>query len=194
MTSWKEWAASTVDGIADAVKHRRKHLGLTAADLAARTSVGKPMTRAVISDLETGRKRTLEISELLTLATALELPPLALLFPNVLEDVEVLPGKTLRGIEALGWFTGTGEDTPGDASKIGVALQLVTVERTLEVQRHNLLQHERGPALLDMSEQMKEYSAKNAEHARERISILEAERDRLLGLYERLLEIEETDA
>lgn len=194
MTSWKDWAAATVERVAGVVKDRRSHLELTAADVAARTSVGKPMTRAVISDLETGRKRTLEISELSTLAMALELPPLALLFPNVLEDVEVLPGKTMRGIEALGWFTGTGENTPGGAARIQVALQLVMVERTLDVQRHNLHQHERGPELLNMSDEMKQYEARQADHSRDQISKLDAERTRLLGVYTRLMEIEKNDA
>lgn len=152
------------------------------------------MTRAVISDLETGRKRTLEISELSTLATALSLPPLALLFPNVLDDVEVLPGKTMRGVDALGWFTGTGADTPSGAAGIQVALQLVNVERTLDVQRHNLLQHQRGPELLNMSDGMKQLEALRADQCREQISLLESERERLLGVYTRLLEIERNHA
>ncbi|QCH22631.1 hypothetical protein [Mycobacteroides salmoniphilum] len=51
----------------------------------------------MISDLETGRKQTLDISELLSLAAAHCVPPASLLFPDD-ASVEVLPGKSVSGL------------------------------------------------------------------------------------------------
>ena len=108
MTTWKDWADDLTARVAGAVKSRRTALGLTAADLAARTSVGKPLTRAVISDLETGRKKSLEVTELLTLAAALDIPPMLLLFPDYPDGtVEVIPGEQRTTVDAASWFSGT---------------------------------------------------------------------------------------
>src|SRR4051812_25191284 len=101
MTNWKPWATGMVAGVAATVKARRTLLGLTAAELAELTLVGKPLSRAVISDLETGRKKTLDVVELVTLAEALRCSPLSLLFPNALDDYEQLPGKTEPAREVL---------------------------------------------------------------------------------------------
>lgn len=107
MTTWKIWADEMVRRIADAVKARRLTLGLTAAELSDRTKCGKQLSRAVISDLETGRKRTLEVSEWLTLAVALEIPPPLLLFPGYPDEpVEVMPGQEVSSRQAFDWITG----------------------------------------------------------------------------------------
>ena len=196
MTTWREWATGLVAGVADAVRARRTELGLTGAELSDRTASGKPLTRAVISDLETGRKRTLEVAELLTLAAALEVSPLSLLLPDVRNDVEILPGVKVPGIDALGWFTGNG--APGATNPaaaafsgdegMGVALALVRVELTLRTQRHNLTMAEKAPELFDMSDQMKAMEAAQADHARDQIKALEAERDRLTWIYGGIVE------
>lgn len=107
MTTWQEWSDTLTERVAGAVRSRRTVLGLTAAELAERTSVGKPLTRAVISDLETGRKKSLEVSELLTLAAALDIPPILLLFPGYPDGtVEVVPGAERKSIESAGWVSG----------------------------------------------------------------------------------------
>jgi len=107
MTTWRDWSDDLTARVARAVKSRRTALGLTAAELAARTDVGKPLTRAVISDLETGRKKSLEVSELLTLAAALDIPPILLLFPDYPDGtVEVVPGAERKGLDSAGWVSG----------------------------------------------------------------------------------------
>ena len=199
MTTWRRWAEGLVRGVANAAKSRRTQLGLTAAELSDRTASGKPLSRAVVSDLETGRKKTLEVSELLTLAVALELSPLSLLYPNVLDEVEVLPGVHVKGLEALGWFTGLGDAMPGVShgpianlfasdQAIRLAVNLVQIEQTLKVQRHNLLAADSTPELLGMSEQMRELQRHRADGARHEIEVLEGERKRLMHLYAKVIE------
>ncbi|WP_016890806.1 helix-turn-helix domain-containing protein [Mycobacteroides abscessus] len=108
MTTWRAWSDELTMRVAKAVKSRRIALGLTASELADRTAVGKPLTRAVISDLETGRKKSLEVSELLTLAAALELPPILLLFPDYPDGTVELVPETERGNpDAVNWFSGS---------------------------------------------------------------------------------------
>lgn len=182
--------------VADAVKSKRVTDGRTAAALATKTAIGKPLTRAVISDLETGRKKTLDISELLTLAAALNVSPLSLLLPNVLDDIEMLPGRRIPGTEALAWLLGVGDVSGqplgvfnyGD-NAMQLAARIVEVDNLLKIQRHNVSQYERGLELADagglvMSEQMKAYEASNLEHARRQVELLENERKELVSKYE----------
>lgn len=178
-----------MEGIAATVKARRKELGITAAELADRTSVGKPLTRAVISDLETGRKKTLEISELVTLAAALEISPLTLLIPNVLEDVEVLPDVTAAGIDAFGWWTGAGAPTRSvrglffKDEGLRIAARLADVENVLRLNRRNLQLAERDYSLFE-----RDSDRDGVERNRERVAQLEAERQRLIDVYSAVTE------
>lgn len=127
MTTWQEWSNALTERVAGAVKSRRTVLGLTAAELAERTSVGKPLTRAVISDLETGRKKSLEVTELLTLAVALEIPPILLLYPGFpYNKVELVPGEERASRYAATWFAGA-EPGPSADAHANEATVLITV-------------------------------------------------------------------
>lgn len=195
MTTWKHWTDDLVKRVADAMKSIRVADALSAANLATRTGVGKPLTRAVISDLETYRKKTLDLSELLTLAAALDVSPLSLLLPNVLEDVEMLPGKRITGIEALAWLLGVGGDVPGIVGvfncgdrSLQLAVKIVEVDNLLKIQRYNASQHERGLELANadiLSDQMKAYEQSNLEHSRSQIKLLENQRRELVHHYTR---------
>lgn len=138
-TPWREWSEGLTARVAGAVKARRVALGLTAAEVAEKTAVGKPLTRAVISDLETGRKKTLEVSELLTLAAALDIPPILLLFPdypNGEEYLRVLPGEPNHSLGAAEWFSGVAPGPGfGVSSNPGVAL-VKEAARQRRRQRH----------------------------------------------------------
>ncbi len=69
--------------------------------------LGYPISRAAIANYESGRKKGLDITELLVLAAALQLPPLALLFPELPDGpVELLPGLTTTCWGAAAWFSG----------------------------------------------------------------------------------------
>jgi hypothetical protein len=176
-----EWSAT----IGAAIEARRRKRGLKWASLSDVTrEMGRPTHRVALGKIERG-ERDISVMELVGIAAALQLPPLGLLFPDIRQDVEIFPGNPVRGSDALGWFTGTGDHSQQDATGIQLALQLVTTEKTLNIQRHNLLQAERGPEVLEMSDEMRAYEAKNAERAREQIALLEAERERLMSIYTR---------
>jgi len=179
-----------VRDVAEAVKARRSASGLTAAQLSAKTGVGKPLSRAVVSDLETGRKQTLDISELLTLAAALNVPPLSLLFPNVLVPVEVLPGVEMAGTDALGWFVGNGDARPGlprrplgmgDMAMV-IAVRLVDVEKELRERRNAV----HGPTSL-RGDEMGSLAEDLASLTQRRVAALESERAELLRNYQQVI-------
>lgn len=95
--------------VAAAVKRKREQSGWKVVNLADRTkSVDSPIHRVALKKLEDGERDYLTISELVGLAAALGVPPASLLFPDITETIEVLPGKPMRGVEAFGWFIGAG--------------------------------------------------------------------------------------
>jgi hypothetical protein len=54
---------------------------------------------------ENARRQTLDVAELLVLAQALDVPPLALLFPGqAATPIKVLPGVTMTTLSAVQWF------------------------------------------------------------------------------------------
>ena len=69
--------------------------------------LGYPISRAAIANYESGRKKGLDIAELLVLAAALRIPPLTLLFPQLPDGpVEVLPSYETTSWDAATWFSG----------------------------------------------------------------------------------------
>ncbi|SDY84775.1 hypothetical protein SAMN05661080_04795 [Modestobacter sp. DSM 44400] len=73
----------------------------------ATATLGHPLPRSVIANLESGRRDTVSVAELLVLARALEVPPLQLVFPIGREAMnEVLPGTVIPTWLAAQWFTG----------------------------------------------------------------------------------------
>jgi len=69
--------------------------------------LGYPISRAAIANYESGRKKSLDIAELLVLAAALQIPPLTLLFPQLPDGpVEVLPAIETTSWDAAAWFSG----------------------------------------------------------------------------------------
>lgn len=67
----------------------------------------RPYSRAALANLEYGRKKTLDLGELIVLAEALNVPAVQLIYPNVLEgDCEFLPGQHSIAWQALRRFTG----------------------------------------------------------------------------------------
>lgn len=121
--SSNEWAAQIAKRVGKRVAHYRAQApgektkqGITAQALADRcTALGMPMDRTVIAKLEKGTRQTITLGEVIVLARALEVPPVALLFDlGNPEAVEVLPGKDADSWSALKWFTGEASRLPGD--------------------------------------------------------------------------------
>jgi transcriptional regulator with XRE-family HTH domain len=104
----REWAATMHRRIAATLIRARESAGWSSNQLATETSrLGCPVSRSQIARYENGAKVGLDVGELIALAAALGMPPIALLYgghPD--EPVEVLPGKEWPAAEAIGWFCG----------------------------------------------------------------------------------------
>jgi hypothetical protein len=102
----QDWAEGVHARIAAAIKNAR--VSRSAQWLADETKrLGYPISRAAIANYESGRKKGLDITELLVLAAALRVPPLAILFPQLPDGfVEVLPGMETTNWKAAAWFSG----------------------------------------------------------------------------------------
>lgn len=70
--------------------------------------LGCRVTRSVIADLETGRRKFLPVHELIMIAAALGVTPATLLTWGDLPDgdVELFPGRTVTGFDAARWIGG----------------------------------------------------------------------------------------
>jgi len=113
------WHGDTTQRLAASVKALR---GKRSAQwLADRTAeLGYGISRTAISNLEVGRKRAVEVPELIVLAAALEVPPILLLYPELPGgEVEILPGITVGSWDAAQWFTGE-RQMPEAAQRQGV--------------------------------------------------------------------------
>ncbi len=82
--------------------------GLSAQDLADRCeALGFPLPRAVLSNLENGRRESVTLAELIVLARALEIPPLQLVAPVGRQDaIELFPATQLPTWDAARWISG----------------------------------------------------------------------------------------
>ncbi len=81
---------------------------LSAQQLAdATTKLGYPITRSQIANYESGRKQSLDITELLVLAAALNVPALSLLFPDRPDHtIDILPDTPATTLDAITRFVG----------------------------------------------------------------------------------------
>jgi transcriptional regulator with XRE-family HTH domain len=113
-------------GVGTRIAQYRKERGLNGDELARRA--GNGVTRAVLANIETGRKKDLSIVHLTAVAVALGVPPVALLWDvkqpessttipdeGVHRDEKESDGETfMPAWRAMAWFGG--KATGGDAS------------------------------------------------------------------------------
>jgi transcriptional regulator with XRE-family HTH domain len=94
---------------------------MTAQALAEKCSeLGLPIGRLVITKLERGIRQSITLAELLVIAKALGVPPLALVAPVGLEEeTEILPGRMVPTWDAARWFTGERRGLDDDESATG---------------------------------------------------------------------------
>ena len=102
------WGEGLHRRLAKAIKSARLAAGVSAQQLADETErLGYSISRSQIANYESGRKRGLDIAELLVVAAALNIPPGLLLFPDFPDGkVEVLPGNEADNVAALKWLSG----------------------------------------------------------------------------------------
>jgi transcriptional regulator with XRE-family HTH domain len=68
--------------------------------------LGLHIRRSVLANLESGRRNTLSVPELLILAEALQVAPALLIAPVRADTVEILPGREVDPWEAVLWLGG----------------------------------------------------------------------------------------
>lgn len=114
----QDWAEEQASRIAGEVRRLRKEQGLSAQSLADLTAErGYTVTRAVIADLENGRRKYVTTAELVVLAQALNTAPIALMYPGPYEEsVEYRPGVRRAAIFAVQWFSGLRSRAYDDAA------------------------------------------------------------------------------
>lgn len=109
----RDWGEEQAHRVASEIRRIRGR-DRTAQWVADRTAeLGYPLTRAQISDLESGRRRYVTTAELIVLARALDTAPIALLYPAPYRDMIQIfpvpesghPGE-LEKILAVQWFFG----------------------------------------------------------------------------------------
>ena len=117
------------------IAHYRRMNGVSTDDLADATSGA--VSRAVIANIESGRKADVSVVQLLALAAALGVPPVALLLP--LEEPEALvtvrPNDDRRAIDTLDWISGTsseGHQTPAGKNARAILMGVRGYYRSLQ--------------------------------------------------------------
>jgi transcriptional regulator with XRE-family HTH domain len=103
-----DWSSRLTRVLAGEVRRYRTERKMSAQQLADRCAdIGLPIARSVLANLESGRRETFSVAELLVLAKALEVAPILLLFPlGRQEAMEVVPGEKVPVPDAAMWFTG----------------------------------------------------------------------------------------
>lgn len=114
-----DWSTRLALSVAREVRRHRQAQGLSAQQLADRCAqIGMPIQRSVLANLESGRRTTVTIAEVLVLAHALNVPPGVLMFPvGYDQSVEVLPGSWTEPYFAVEWLAGRAffsHDASGD--------------------------------------------------------------------------------
>jgi transcriptional regulator with XRE-family HTH domain len=107
MTHDADWAKALHQRIAKAIRDARQGR-FTAQELADETErLGYPISRSQIANYESGRKQSLDVSELIVIAAALNVPPLRLMFAGTADQtVEMLPGRPTSTLDAINQFIG----------------------------------------------------------------------------------------
>lgn len=145
------WSERLALSVAQEVRRHRQRQKLSAKQLADRcAALGMPIQRSVLANLESGRRATITVAEVMVLAAALGVAPGHLIFPvGYEEDIELLPDQYAPPFGALEWFSGerqlTGGRTPTEESPIAAyvwhrhnieRLQMALLRRDAGVRRY----------------------------------------------------------
>jgi len=135
-----EWAQDLTDRIAGQIRKLREPKSVQW--LEDRTvELGSRVSRSTISELETGRRKTITLADVLILAAALDVSLADLVYPGN-GDVEILPGKRVPRSQALDALIADQEAVNRSAEKLGqqmnaivnsMELKLTQIERMVEV-------------------------------------------------------------
>lgn len=113
----RTWAGDTAKRLGKTVASYRRARDLSAVQLSERTAeLGFPITRGTIAKIEGAhRGGKFDVTELLVLAAALNVPPITLIYPDLPDGrVEMLPDTEASSIDAAQWFSGEGPNPSGE--------------------------------------------------------------------------------
>jgi len=103
-----DWVAETTKRIGKAIQDLRgKRSGQWLSDRTA--ELGHRVSRSTISEIETYRRKTITVTDLILLAAALNTAPVALVFPGPYDrDTKLVPreGQSWDETWAVQWFSG----------------------------------------------------------------------------------------
>ncbi|WP_051737809.1 hypothetical protein [Pseudonocardia halophobica] len=117
-----DWASELAAQIGQRVLHFRQwHKPKLSVQVVADrcAAAGHPLDRSVIAKIEKGQRRTVTVADILALAAALEVTPVALIFPlGEQEEFQVLPNRRVTTWRAVQYFIGDSNsvDWRGDIS------------------------------------------------------------------------------
>ncbi len=104
------WSARMARQVAREVRRYRemRRPRMSVQRLSDRTAeLGMPIPRSVLANLESGRRDTVSVAEVLVLAAALDVAPIELICPVGFDkEAEMLPGRMMDPLYALRWLTG----------------------------------------------------------------------------------------
>jgi len=110
VTQNDDWPARVAATVAREVRRYRESQRpkMSAQQLSDRTAeLGMPIPRSVLANLESGRRETVSVAEIMVLAAALGVAPIELMCPVGFDkQIEILPGRMLDPMGAMHWFTG----------------------------------------------------------------------------------------
>lgn len=189
---WSNWEAHALSALGRGVREARKFRGMSQADLA--DSAG--LSKGAIMNIESVKPRVRglpSIATVIRLAAALEVPPVALLYPGVPDgETELLPGVVTPTIKAVQWFCGE-EILPGGdriaQERRHAGIELINLARQLDALRQELLVAERNLLVLRVGKEITQGGKSQKITAQDRSSaqrIVEAVREECAMVTERI--------
>lgn len=109
----KEWHEEIIQNIGRAMEKARD--GKSDRWIAERTDhMGNPLSRTAVSEYRRGVRRSISVTDWLTLAAALGVPPVSLLFPDLPDGtIDLLPALgEVNQLDALLWVSGERQTLP----------------------------------------------------------------------------------
>ncbi|RIT75019.1 hypothetical protein D2E77_01675 [Mycobacteroides abscessus] len=102
-----DWVDDLTKRVATAIRDLRGDRSAAALSDAT-ADLGHRVTRAIIADLETGRRKYVAVHEVIMLSAALGVTPATLLTWGLIPDgeVELLPDRRVSGMDTVSWWGG----------------------------------------------------------------------------------------
>lgn len=106
----KTWTGRLAASVGERVKHYRttREPRMSAQQLADATEkLGHTLTRATIAGMESGKRGTVTVADILVLAAVLDVAPVLLVFPvGTTRPVELAPDTYMDPLDAADWWSG----------------------------------------------------------------------------------------